>query len=213
MKKRKKNTGIKHLVKRGKYYYIDIRINGKRVVRSTGETEKDKATEALNGLLAEKEQLLIKDEKNKQLDTINSIKKAKLKNISKQWRKNILKIKDDKSSWLHLDWMAAKRRALKRKISFSLTYKDMVTIVLNTGGRCEITGIPFSFNKIEGARVPPYKPSMDRINNTAGYSIGNCRFVCFCANVAINAWGDQVLEKMAKGFLYKKLFAEFESTL
>ncbi len=86
---------------------------------------------------------------------------------------------------------ATKRGAAKRGLSFSLTRADVAVLLKKSGGRCAVTGIDFTAEVVNGSR--PHSPSIDRIDSSAGYSLGNCRIVCLAANLAMNVWGEQIL--------------------
>lgn len=70
-------------------------------------------------------------------------------------------------------------------------------------GVCEITGIPFDFNKPVGTSKNPYSPSIDRIDPTKGYCKMNCRLVLWQVNLALGEMLDKdvlhILEKMVEG--------------
>lgn len=52
------------------------------------------------------------------------------------------------------------------------------------GGVCEVTGIPFSYDKpAEGLCKNPYSPSIDRIDNRVGYVKSNVRIVLWQVNL------------------------------
>jgi hypothetical protein len=57
--------------------------------------------------------------------------------------------------------------------------------------KCEITKIPFSFEPSQ-----PNSMSIDRIDNTKGYTKDNVRFVCWWLNCAMNQWGLDKLKEM-----------------
>jgi len=91
----------------------------------------------------------------------------------------------------------ARRRAKDRGIPFSLTYEDLEAIIDRAAGRCEVTGIAFSFRKPKKGRTRPWAPSLDRRNSDLGYTKRNVRLVCTAANYAMCDWGDQVLKRIA----------------
>lgn len=72
----------------------------------------------------------------------------------------------------------AKRRAAKRGLKFDLTPEWARA---RWTGRCEITGIAFEKNK--GGSAGVFSPSLDRIDNTRGYTQDNCRYVIHAVNV------------------------------
>ena len=71
----------------------------------------------------------------------------------------------------------------------SLGLSDIVHMAIRSGGRCEVSGVPFNFD-YHGKRRP-YAPSIDRINSDVGYTPENSRLVCYLVNVGMNCWGDE----------------------
>ena len=65
-------------------------------------------------------------------------------------------------------------------------------------GICPFAGVRMSLRTIKGALssgVTPYSASVDRIDNSIGYVMGNIRFICHMANIARNRYSDeQVVE-------------------
>jgi hypothetical protein len=93
---------------------------------------------------------------------------------------------------------AAKIRAAARNIPFTLTADEYSTLVESCAGRCQLSGLPFEFDK-QGHRVKrPFAPSLDRIDHKGGYVHGNVRLVCVAANVAMNVWGEAALRRLAE---------------
>jgi len=93
-------------------------------------------------------------------------------------------------------------RAARKRDRYLLTVEDERELVRRCGGRCEVSGVPFSLNRGEWGRAP-YTPSLDRIKSKAGYTPENCRIVCCAVNLAMNEWGESVLEKIALNYLTK----------
>lgn len=101
--------------------------------------------------------------------------------------------------WAKDLYHAARVRAAKKGVPFSITQDDLAALVDAANGRCTISSIPFEFDK-QGHRVKrPFAPSMDRIDHRQGYVHGNVRFVCVAANVAMNVWGEAALRRLAEG--------------
>lgn len=67
-------------------------------------------------------------------------------------------------------------------------------------GRCELTGIKFSFSPYGGKRAP-FAPSFDRIDASKPYTPSNIRVVCFAVNVALNQWGEDVFRSICTSYL------------
>lgn len=120
------------------------------------------------------------------------------------WRPG--EIKDD-------EWAALARRlisrhkwgARRRKIPFDLTPRHIVRMLEESGYRCPLSGIAFSKrapdpHDLYGLR-DPWSPSIDRIDNRLGYTAENVRVVCVAANMAMNAWGYDVLLRLARGIV------------
>lgn len=85
----------------------------------------------------------------------------------------------------------------KNKCSdFDLTLEWIENKILN--GFCEITNLPFSLNKNTEYRVNPFYPSLDKINPKKGYTMDNCRLVCYIYNIAKGEYSDEILLTFAK---------------
>jgi len=76
---------------------------------------------------------------------------------------------------------SARRRSMIRGHAFCLTVDDVLAMHAETGGSCPVTGRQFCKNK--GARGPGIdSPSLDRIDDSKGYTPENTRLVSFGAN-------------------------------
>lgn len=100
-------------------------------------------------------------------------------------------------------YSSAKNNAKTRNIPFELTKEDVAVMLEETRGHCQLTGIAFSWKRVDGLRRRPLIPSLDRKDNSKGYTINNCRIVCAVVNLALNEFGDKVLLLMIDGFLKK----------
>jgi hypothetical protein len=98
-------------------------------------------------------------------------------------------------------WKAAKGRALTRNAEFALTIEDMETMRKRCGERCEVSGIPFNYDRYGDARTRPFAPSLDRIKASVGYTLGNCRLVCVAVNYGMGDWGEAVLKQIAAAII------------
>ncbi len=97
-----------------------------------------------------------------------------------------------------------KHRSGKKVIPCDLTKADILDMLIASGGRCEVTGIPLSMNREGVERVSPWIPSIDRINCRKGYTKLNCRVVCYLANLAMSQYGEDALELMLYHYGNKK---------
>lgn len=94
----------------------------------------------------------------------------------------------------------AKRSARSRGRRFDLTIEFLRKLWNEQGGRCAVSGIAFTAERHDEAFVKtPFGPSIDRIDNTGGYTADNVRLVCMVANFAMNQWSDDVLRRLAHG--------------
>lgn len=96
----------------------------------------------------------------------------------------------------------AKARAKKRKLHFSLTLAWIQKKL--DYGKCEQTGLPFSFTRgindaLNGRN--PWFPSIDRINSSFGYNENNCQLVCCIYNLGKADWTDAEMLTMARAIV------------
>lgn len=99
--------------------------------------------------------------------------------------------------------LIARNRALKNSIPFSLTLPWVLQLYKNQQGCCLLTGIPLTFEmNPDGKRFyMPYSPSLDQIRPGEGYTESNTRLVCVAVNLALNRFGEEVLQRVSEGFL------------
>jgi len=90
----------------------------------------------------------------------------------------------------------AKHRAIKKNIEFNLDKQILREKI--THMKCEATGIELSFNKMMGCHRSPFSPSLDRIDNTRGYTNDNIMITCLIYNTAKGEWPIECLKKMVK---------------
>ena len=123
----------------------------------------------------------------------------------KDWVKHIDGARKEKTNRLNpifSIWESAKKRSARKGIDFELCYQDVVDLLVQSNGKCELSRLPFSLSNPKKIRVPPFKYSLDRIDAIGPYSTKNCRIVCFCVNWALNQWGECVFKKVAKSYFY-----------
>lgn len=104
--------------------------------------------------------------------------------------------------WAKVLYLHAQGRAKRRGMAFTVTKDEFSAIYRRAGGRCELSGLEFDCEKPKvrhGKR--PFAASIDRIENSIGYTAENCRLVCVAANVAMNWWGSDVLLQLCAGIV------------
>ena len=92
----------------------------------------------------------------------------------------------------------AQKRAERKNLAFSLDRGSLRKRY--ESGVCEITGIPFAYNPGEQWR----RPSLDRIDNSRGYTEDNVRLVLFAVNSMLGSWGEDIAITVARAFLQRR---------
>ena len=118
------------------------------------------------------------------------------------WSEYVDQMVADRKSWLYKTVAGTKSRARKRNGSSGLTALDIRALLLRSAGRCEVTGIAFHTNA--EMKRNPFAPSIDRIDSSGGYSMSNCRVVCYAVNIAMLHWGEEVFGQVATGWVINK---------
>ena len=79
-------------------------------------------------------------------------------------------------------WLLAttKGRAKRKNLEFNLD-KDWVVEHLSDL-KCEATGLPLSLEKDDRYSASPFRPSIDKIDNTKGYKKDNCQITSVIYN-------------------------------
>lgn len=191
------------------YSYYDEKKN--KIAKSTGKKSYE---EALEYFRQEIEPNLPKNRKYSRKINGKIYYYQSNDKLRKIWIQYIERLVLDKSSWIWRLWHHIKERQYHSKkrnrvIEANLEFEDLLDLMLSTNGRCQVSGIPFSDYKPPDSRSSPYIPSIDRIDPKIGYVKGNCRIVCFCVNLAMNEWGDEVIEMIGMSFIYKKLVSDY----
>lgn len=97
--------------------------------------------------------------------------------------------------WLYL-LKSRKSEAVQRGLEFTLTDEWAVA---RWTGRCELTNILFEKNKTNGPW--PFSPSLDRIDNSRGYTQDNARFILWGANALKGVGTDLDAARIAAALL------------
>jgi len=98
----------------------------------------------------------------------------------------------------------AMRRAKRKNVEWAITAEDVERMWVESKGRCALTGIPFDEANTGSFARRPWIPSLDRKESTKGYTPENTRLICCAMNFALNAWGEQIFEHVAREFLARR---------
>ena len=99
----------------------------------------------------------------------------------------------------------AKKNSASRSLPFEITLSDLQEIAAFSNGCCELTGIKFEYgiaNEAKGwstRRKRLWAPSIDRKDNSLGYTRENIRLICSAVNIMRQEFTDEVLLKIATG--------------
>lgn len=89
-------------------------------------------------------------------------------------------------------WRMTKKGADARELSFTLTEEDVDKLL--RGGTCAKTGIAFE-------ALGDFAASIDRVDNTKGYTIDNVQAVCWIYNRAKGTSTDAAVLRMAEALV------------
>jgi hypothetical protein len=108
----------------------------------------------------------------------------------------------------------ARSRARKQKVTFALDEAAFHARWNELGGRCAVSGLPFTNEQFPQALVRhPFRPSLDRIDPGGAYAWDNVKLVCVCANFSMNEWGLSTLVRLADAVLDQQRHTAIRSTL
>lgn len=98
---------------------------------------------------------------------------------------------------LELAVKSARGRAKKRGLKFTITSRCLFDLLETQGRRCALTGVRFDPTpSTSDSFRSPNRPSVDRIEKTEGYTIGNVRLTTVIANMARSDYGDEAFYEM-----------------
>lgn len=109
---------------------------------------------------------------------------------------------------------SARSRAKKNKLEFNIDFDFIKELFNSQNKKCIKTGIEFELNKHEikinqKRNLSPWTLSIDRIDNSKGYTKDNVQLVCLIYNIAKNWWNEKEVYKLAT-LLIKESKNEFE---
>jgi hypothetical protein len=84
------------------------------------------------------------------------------------------------------------KRARKNSWQYDIDKEYMLELWEAQEGKCAISGVSLQTSSWSQANKNPYRASLDRIDNSRGYVIGNVRLVTHWINNAKSTWSDVV---------------------
>ena len=108
------------------------------------------------------------------------------------------------SFWAKFQSLYVRKGKKSRGHTFNLTWEYLEKLAEEQNYCCALTGILLKRKNLGGNRH--YNaPSIDRIDNSRGYEVGNVRWTSQWANQARSDYGDEVFYKMCEsGFNYNR---------
>lgn len=99
----------------------------------------------------------------------------------------------------------AKSRGIRRYSVFGVSADDIVELYWKQRGLCAVSGLPFDLDRggVGRGQKPPFRPSLDRIDNRRGYEPDNIRLVCTIANFGMGAWGEIAFLRLCRAVVRK----------
>lgn len=160
-------------------------IGGVRHKRTTRHTDRDKAAAVASEIGIE----LTRH------SNAERIKKLTIAEASPPWAASL----QQEAASIVFDrlWKNARSRAKQSGKVWALSRDDFNALVAASDGVCAVTGLPFA---LTSESRHPFKPSIDRIDNSMGYSIGNARLVLLAVNMAMNVWGAELFKTVALSY-------------
>lgn len=105
---------------------------------------------------------------------------------------------------------AAKQRAQKHNLEYSLDREWVLDLYEKQNGKCLLTGINFSMENPGDTNLNPFSPSLDKVIPKLGYTKENTRLVCVAVNLALNEFGEETFKKIAQSYLLQCSEQQFD---
>lgn len=138
-------------------------------------------------------------DKNK--DRAVSWKREWVKNNKEQYRARRKRYRNNTNTRAIEMLSNAKYSANKKNVPFDLDI-EFIRNKLDAG-ICELTGLTFNLEPLDGGRQNPYTASMDRISPELGYVKDNVRMILWALNAAFNSYGEEIYASIARVYLAK----------
>lgn len=122
------------------------------------------------------------------------------------WQKVVEGWREDSQSWLHRKYRNMRDRSAMKGWPEYMSLVELEALTLRSDGRCAITGLPFELSDQTVSRRNPFGISLDRIDCSRGYVVGNSRCVCLIVNIAMSNWGSDSVRIMARALVGAEMF-------
>jgi hypothetical protein len=105
-------------------------------------------------------------------------------------------------------------RSKKKGLECSLDKAHLVSLLRKQKYRCAVTAIPFNLNWRDGrdAKRNAFAPSLDRVDNSQGYTKENVRMILSALNYAMNEWGLETYLTIARAATKTKVLENMPET-
>ena len=94
--------------------------------------------------------------------------------------------------------IASRTRAKKSGVEHNITLDYVVQLYEAAGGKCCLSGRSFSVGKAQNRTADKDTISIDRIDPTGGYTMGNVRLITQHLNMALGVYGVDEFLKLAE---------------
>lgn len=95
-------------------------------------------------------------------------------------------------------WEGYRQRAAKKGVNLGISYEELLEMFKPM--RCSVTGVDLNWD-FKGRERNPWAPSLDRRDNSKGYTRDNVRVVCLAYNIARSTWSDEVVKHWVDSML------------
>ena len=135
-------------------------------------------------------------EANKEKITIRAkeYREANKEKVQANRKKHRESAQHDPQRFINYLFELAKRGAKTRGIKFALTKEDIENLILDSKGKCALSGLPLSTMYND-----PMKASIDRIDSNGCYTRDNVQLVGSMVNIAKNKHSMELFVEMCKG--------------
>ncbi len=153
--------------------WMRLHFQGRRIRKSTGTSDLEKARRVRAAALAA----------------------VRAQAEAADWAAHVKQHQLTSTSWLRRTHSRIVSKSRKRGWLGVMSLEELAGLMRASGGRCSITGLPFTRTLTPAAHGDPLAISLDRVDSKRGYTADNCRLVLLAVNVALREWGlDQFVQ-------------------